>query len=65
MNYKGVHIDNAHDVVEWCKTHFALDEVGISSRMSQQVPYRVFWEIIGMDVYICLIFMQLSFILIH
>ena len=61
MNYKGARINNAHDVVEWCKTHFSSDEVGTSSRMSRQVPYRVFWEITGMDVYICLNFMQLSF----
>ena len=61
MNYKGFHIDNAHDVFEWCKTHFASDKVGTSSRKSQQVPYRVFWERIGMVVYICLIFMKLSF----
>ena len=54
MNYQGVHVNDAHDVVEWCKTHFALDEVGTLSTMSRQVPYRVFWEIIGMDLYICL-----------
>jgi len=57
MNYQGVHVNDAHDVVEWCKTHFALDEVGTSSTMSQQAPYRVFWEITGMDVYIYLNFM--------
>lgn len=57
MNYQGVHINDAHDVVEWCKTHFALDEVRTSSTTSRQVPYRVFWEITGMDVYV---FMQLS-----
>ena len=28
MNCKGVHINNAHDVVEWCKTHFASNKVG-------------------------------------
>ena len=61
MNYKGVNINNAHDVAEFCKTHVALDEFGTSSTMSQQVPYRVFWEITGMDVYIYLIFMQLSY----
>ena len=56
MNYQGVRVNDAHDVVEWCKTHFTLDEVGTSSTTSQQVPYRVFWEITGMDVYVCLTF---------
>ena len=31
MNYKGVCIDNAHDVVEWCKTHFASNKCGAPS----------------------------------
>ena len=61
MNYQGVHVNDAHDVVEWCKSHFALDEVETSSTTSRHIPYRVFWEIIGMDVYICLNFMQLSY----
>ena len=42
MNYQGVRVNDAHDVVEWCKTHFALDEVGTSSMTSRQVPYKVF-----------------------
>ena len=61
MNYKGVCVNDAHDVVEWCKTHFALDKVETSSTMSRQAPYRVLWEIIGMDVYVCLTFMQLNY----
>ena len=61
MNYQGVHVNDAHDVVEWCKTHFALDEVGPSSTMNRKAPYRVFWEITGMDVYVCLTFMQLNY----
>ena len=61
MNYQRVCVNDAHDVVEWCETHFASDEVGKSSTTSRQVPYRVFWEITGMDVYICLNFMQLSY----
>ena len=27
MNYEWVHLNDGHDVVEWCKTHFASDEV--------------------------------------
>ena len=61
MNYQGVRVNDAHDVVEWCKTHFTLDEVGTSSKMSRKAPYRVFWEITGMDVYVCLTFMQLNY----
>ena len=61
MNYQGVCVNDTHDVVEWCKTHFALDEVRTSSTMSQQAPYRVFWEITDMDVYVCLTFMQLNY----
>lgn len=52
MNYKGVRINNAHDVVEWCKRHFTSSEVGASSRTSQPVPCRVFWEISGTCTYI-------------
>ena len=63
MNYQRVHVNDAHDVVEWCKTHFALDEVGTSSKMSWQAPYRVFWEITGIDVYVCLTFMQLNYVI--
>ena len=61
MNYQGVCVNDAHHVVEWCKTHFALNKVGTSSTTSQQVPYRVFWEMTRKDVYIYLNFMQLSY----
>ena len=50
MNYKGVRINNAHEVVEWCKTHFSSNDDGTSSRASQIVPCRVFWEISGIYV---------------
>ena len=50
INYKGVHINNAHDF-EWHKTHFASNEVGASSIMSQTVPCGVFWEILGTCVH--------------
>ena len=32
MSYPEDHLDNAHDVVEWCKKHFASNVVGTSSR---------------------------------
>ena len=51
MNYMGDHINNAHDVFEWFKTHFSSNKVGTSSRMSQIVPCRVFWEISGLRMH--------------
>ena len=35
MNYQWVHVSDAHDVVEWCKTHFVSNEVGTSSTTRQ------------------------------
>ena len=48
MSYPEDRLDNAHDVVEWCKKHFASNVVGTSSRTNRHIPHRVFWEISGM-----------------
>ena len=35
MNYQGGHVNDAHDIVEWGKTYFSLDEVRTSSTTSR------------------------------
>ena len=55
MDYKGYHINNAHDVVEWCKTHFPVPTNidNTSSQADQVIPFRVFWEVSGIYKLIC------------
>ena len=55
MEYKGYHINNSHDVVEWCKTHFPVPTNidNTSSQADRVIPFRVFWEVSGIYKLIC------------
>ena len=49
MDYKGYHINNAHDVVEWWKTHFIVPKniYNTSSQEDQVIAFRFTCVILG------------------
>ena len=52
MDYIGYHINNDHDVVEWCKTPFPVPTNidNTSSQANWFILFRVFWEVSSIDV---------------
>ena len=45
MSYLEDRLDNAHDVVEWCKKHFASNVVNTSSRTNRHIPQSILGDI--------------------